>query len=110
MYCNRIQVLGCLVPLALIVVPAVAATISTEQLAAQKAVAQVVKNPDELKFGTFTLAGPRGACLTVYKKNWQSIGTHEAFLLRKDGGWEALYIADTPGGHEGCIAEMSARR
>jgi hypothetical protein len=88
---------------------ALAASITPEQVLAQKAVAKVVKNPEELKFGTFTIAGPHGACLTVFKKNWQSIGSHEAFLMRKGDDWEALYVVDTPGGHEGCVAEMSKR-
>ena len=86
-----------------------AAAVSADQLSAQQAVAKVIKNPEEAKFSDFTIAGPHGACLTVYKKNWQTIGTHEAFLLRKDGGWEALYVADVPSGHAGCVAEMSKR-
>jgi hypothetical protein len=87
----------------------VAATISADQLAAQKAVAKVIKDPEHARFTDFTLAGPRGACMTVFKKNWQSLGTHEAFLLRKGDGWEALYVADVPGGHQGCVDEMSKR-
>lgn len=85
------------------------ATISADQLAAQQAVAKVIKNPEHTKYADFTIAGPRGACLTVFKRNWQSIGTHEAFLLRKGDGWEALYVADVPGGHQGCVDEMSKR-
>lgn len=87
----------------------VAAPISPEQTAAQQAVIKVLKNPEEVRFGTFTLAGPKGACMTVFKKNWQTIGTHEAFLLRTATGWDALYVADVPSGHQGCIDEMSKR-
>jgi hypothetical protein len=88
--------------------PAVAA-LDKEQAAAQQAVIKVLKDPTDVRFGTFTLAGPRGACLTVFKKNWQTLGTSEAFLMRKDGGWEALYVADIASGHQGCIDEMSKR-
>jgi hypothetical protein len=87
----------------------VAATVSSDQAAAQQAILKVLKNPEEVRFGTFTIAGPKGACMTVFKKNWQTMGTHEAFLLRTATGWEALYVADVPSGHQGCIDEMSKR-
>ncbi|MBP7080040.1 MAG: hypothetical protein KBA96_02920 [Rhodocyclaceae bacterium] len=106
---SQIQNLAALIFTGIIAVNANAAPVSADQLSAQKAVAKVIKNPEEAKFGEFTIAGPHGACMTVFKKNWQSLGTHEAFLLRKDGGWDALYVADVPGGHAGCVAEMAKR-
>lgn len=86
-----------------------AATAETEKAAAQSAVRKALKNTEGVRFGTFTLAGAKGACLTVFKKGWETKGTHEAFLSRTDGGWEALYIADIASGHQGCVDEMSKR-
>ncbi len=86
-----------------------AATSDTEKLAAESAVLKAVKNPEGLRFGTFTRAGAKGACLTVFKKGWETRGTHEAFLTRNDTGWDVLYVADIASGHQGCVDEMSKR-
>lgn len=86
-----------------------AAPTETEKRAAESAVLKAVKNPEGVRFGTFTPAGAKGACLTVFKKGWETRGTHEAFLTRNDTGWDVLYVADIASGHQGCIDEMSKR-
>lgn len=106
---KRLNAALTLVLISLFVSKGFAAIGSAEQTSAEQAVAKVLKEPASAKFGTFSLAGPRGACLTVYKKNWQTLGASEAFLLRKDGGWEVVYVADVPSGHQGCIDEMTKR-
>ena len=55
---SQIQNLAALIFTGIIAVNANAAPVSADQLSAQKAVAKVIKNPEEAKFGEFTIAGP----------------------------------------------------
>lgn len=84
---------------------------STDETAAQEAVKKAVKEPGSLKWGKFTPAGAKGACLTIYGKSSLTglVGSQEAFLERTENGWNVLYVAEIASGHKGCIEEMSKR-
>ncbi len=80
-----------------------------DESAAKKAVLGNLKDPDSAKFGKFSLAGAKGACLTVNAKNSMGgyTGDQQAYLL-KDGekGWIVIAI-DKDLSHEKCIEVLS---
>lgn len=83
---------------------------NSEESVAQKAVLGRLKDPDSAKFGKFTVAGKKGACLTVNARNSMGgyTGSQQAFLLRKGSTWEVVTVeADLS--HEQCVQVMSER-
>jgi hypothetical protein len=80
-----------------------------DESAAKKAVLANLKDPDSAKFGKFSLAGTKGACLTVNAKNSMGgyTGDQQALLSRKeDNSWMVLGVEDQS--HDRCIAFASA--
>lgn len=76
---------------------------------AKKAVLSNLKDPDSAKFGKFSLAGTKGACLTVNAKNSMGgyTGDQQAYLLREgEKDWLVVTIDKTLN-HEKCIEVLS---
>jgi hypothetical protein len=67
---------------------------------AERAVREILKDPDSAKFGEFEVVDDtdgKGACLVVNAKNSMGgyTGDQVASLIKKDGKWEAIDISDT---------------
>jgi len=80
-----------------------------DEAAAKKAVLGHLKDPDSAKFGKFSLAGTKGACLTVNAKNSMGgyTGDQQAFLLKdSEKGWIVIAI-DKDLDHKMCIEVLS---
>lgn len=80
-----------------------------DEAAAKKAVLGSLKDPDSAKFGQFSLAGTKGACLTVNAKNSMGgyTGDQQAYLLREgEKGWIVIDINGKLS-HEICLSVMS---
>jgi len=72
---------------------------------AQKAVLEVLKDPDSAKFGEFSQATDAAACLAVNARNSFGgyTGTQQAFLARIGEQWVVIKIFDKIS-HESCLA------
>ena len=70
---------------------------------AQQAVRDKLRDPDSAKFGQFSEANERLACLTVNSKNGVGgyTGEQQALLRKVDGKWTFYSVVDTS--HESCI-------
>ena len=76
-----------------------------DEAAAKKAVLGRLKDPASAKFGKFSLAGKKGACLTVNAKNSMGgyTGDQQAYLLKEgENSWFVIDL-DPRVGHESCI-------